>query len=847
MKTTLRAHVLVAAIGAVCLSAPTWASDSDFSNGITVDSTADAPDANVGDGICADSQGRCTLRAAIQEANAHAGEDTVDLSQINDPNNPIILTINGTDETWQTTGSTTTPFEAVDTPDASKGDLDITDSIRIVGAGSSKTIIEWSAASRTDGDPSTGDRVFQAQALTGNITVYISGLTIMNGSVGIPNSTDPANPYNLQVNGDGSIWQFKRFGGAITFGKGDAVSLYTATAHGGSGGNGGNGGSSSGESGYTIESATLNDVVLADNSSGSDGGGLYNTAPITIENSVVWGNTAGANGGGIYNDGAMTLMDSSIGTLTSNTSSTANTAENGGGLFDTGAHTSTILRTAINGNTATGGGGIAARSLVRVDITNSTLNGNTGNDVGGGITTNGTINLLNSTVTDNKSGSDSANGGAGLNSFGNGTYQLKNTLLANNQSANAVANCGCTGGECTSSHQFSSLGHNLEDANTCSLNATGDLPNTAPQLKALANNGGLSDTRALPSIQAGDSVTSPAIDAANDSGCPNNDQRKSLRPADGNLDGIVHCDIGAYEAYIVTADLQIRDLIAPDQVAKNTTTPVTITVLNGDTTQSATGVTLTTDALPADVTINSATYTVGSSTTANACSISSQTVSCAIGTLTASQTAKVSLSLTPTAVGTRTLTAHVSASTPADANLTNNTASATINVIGSSDLALSGTISNPPLYVFHEAIGQFTIVNKGPNAATSPRFAGTVSGDVTLKSISSSQGSCRITDDGYVCDLNTLAVGASAVINVSATVNKATTLTFQAQALAEPETDPDTTNNSATITVSVTEGANGGGGCSFDPKSPFDPTMPALLLLGIGGLILRRNTPRHLK
>lgn len=39
--------------------------------------TAPVNDANPGDGICATSSGNCTLRAAIQEANAHSGADTV--------------------------------------------------------------------------------------------------------------------------------------------------------------------------------------------------------------------------------------------------------------------------------------------------------------------------------------------------------------------------------------------------------------------------------------------------------------------------------------------------------------------------------------------------------------------------------------------------------------------------------------------------------------------------------------------------------------------------------------------------------------------------------------------------
>lgn len=41
-------------------------------------STADTPDANPGNGICADSMGRCTLRAAMMEANWMSGDDRIE-------------------------------------------------------------------------------------------------------------------------------------------------------------------------------------------------------------------------------------------------------------------------------------------------------------------------------------------------------------------------------------------------------------------------------------------------------------------------------------------------------------------------------------------------------------------------------------------------------------------------------------------------------------------------------------------------------------------------------------------------------------------------------------------------
>src|SRR5689334_24013888 len=42
-----------------------------------VNSTADLPDINPGDGLCATDGGACTLRAAVQEANAFAGADSI--------------------------------------------------------------------------------------------------------------------------------------------------------------------------------------------------------------------------------------------------------------------------------------------------------------------------------------------------------------------------------------------------------------------------------------------------------------------------------------------------------------------------------------------------------------------------------------------------------------------------------------------------------------------------------------------------------------------------------------------------------------------------------------------------
>src|SRR5215471_6164034 len=90
----------------------------------TVNTTADTVDANPGDGICADSNGQCSLRAAVMEANATQGNDTIML-----PVGTFQLTI---------------PYNG--RFDSSGGHLDINDGVSIVGTanpdGTPGTIIE---------------------------------------------------------------------------------------------------------------------------------------------------------------------------------------------------------------------------------------------------------------------------------------------------------------------------------------------------------------------------------------------------------------------------------------------------------------------------------------------------------------------------------------------------------------------------------------------------------------------------------------------------------------------------------------------------------------------------------
>ncbi len=62
-------------------------------NVLTVTSASDTPDANPGNGVCADAAGRCTLRAAMAEANWSSAEDRIEFALPGTA--PVLIQLNG--------------------------------------------------------------------------------------------------------------------------------------------------------------------------------------------------------------------------------------------------------------------------------------------------------------------------------------------------------------------------------------------------------------------------------------------------------------------------------------------------------------------------------------------------------------------------------------------------------------------------------------------------------------------------------------------------------------------------------------------------------------------------------
>ena len=269
--------VFVGAAWLVGGSVSAWAAPSTY----TVTSTADAVDANIGDNACRTAAGVCTLRAAIQESNAHNGADTISL-----PTGGVYkLTISGRNENH-----------------AATGDLDITDAVNITGAGASSVIIDGNGL----------DRVFDIDT---NGTVNISGVTIRNGNPGVAsgggiqtgatlaNQTVTLNLSNVVVTQNtGGV-----SGGGIA--NTDILSLTDVTVSNNT--CAGTSCSGGGISNSTGGVATLNRVTLSGNSA-TGGGGLESDFDVNLTNVTISNNSADSGAGMQHNSGNATLVNVTI-------------------------------------------------------------------------------------------------------------------------------------------------------------------------------------------------------------------------------------------------------------------------------------------------------------------------------------------------------------------------------------------------------------------------------------------------------------------------------------------------------------------------------------------------------
>jgi CSLREA domain-containing protein len=325
--------------------------------------------------------------------------------------------------------------------------------------------------------------------------VGISGLTLRDGTGTRVSTINPATGTNVFLNFGGAIYMT---GGALT----------------------------------------LTSCILSNNRGSGDGGAIYagSGVSLTIYSTTLSGNRS-QDGGAIHMNGGSSL--SSL--LMTDSTVSGNIADTGvgGGIFSGTNTTATVTNSTVSGNSATGqtgGGGGFFNVNGTLTIINSTISGNstsavtgTGPRGGGGIMNiSGQLTVTNSTITGN-----GAVRGGGI--YSDGSLNLSNSIVAGNDGGGYILSDifgPVTAGD-----------YNLvQNTSNTTLTGTHNITGQPALLGPLANNGGPTQTHALL-------PGSPAIDKGSATGT---DQRGFARPVDNEAiaNAANGADIGAFEVQL---------------------------------------------------------------------------------------------------------------------------------------------------------------------------------------------------------------------------------------------------------------------------------------------------------
>ena len=293
-----------------------------------VNHTVDLPDSLPGNGVCSAGFGLCTLRAAVMEANADATEDTVQLGV-------------GTYRLTRSSGP----------DDASFGDLDVYQPLRIRGAEMRATIL--SAA--------TGERVLELHAGQAVLT----RLTLRDGRA--------AGGAGVRVAGAASLWCERCL-----------IRDNRSSADGG------------GVEVLADGRADFYDTILGSNLAAGCGGALAVQGIAALVNGRLTRNRAlGAGGGACATRGESSLI------LAGSTVDGNSAGSNGGGLaLQAGLHA--LTNSTLSGNRAIRGGGLHVEEEAGVSGgEHVTIAANQAILGGGGVWNDGGLGLSNSVIGDN--------------------------------------------------------------------------------------------------------------------------------------------------------------------------------------------------------------------------------------------------------------------------------------------------------------------------------------------------------------------------------------------------------------------------------------------------------------
>jgi|GEM_PF-5119808 len=451
-------------------------------SGYIVNVATDAPDANIGDGLCKTAANKCSLRAAIQEANA-------------DPDNTVIalkekiykITLNGTGEEASATG-----------------DFDISTLITITGVSPVVTII----------DANFLDRAFDLQ--TGG-TLNLVNLTVRNGFSSEQGGAIAAEVDGTMVFANNVIFRgntSETAGGAISVVDGGAFSVQNSKFIGNLSAQGGalylyNAGNSAAvktlfddnnaEYGGAI-TVYISALAVEDSRFEDNLAGCYNTVacdPLLMEGGAIYAGNYDPNSGGditltrtgFYRNGstgwggAFSIYNALLTTDASTFDS--NTAVQGSGGGYTFGTNGTIDNSAFFNNTVTGANGVGGGVYFQdsaLTVTTSTFSGNSAYS-GGGVYVSGNapprarinsttlqhVTIANNSATDG-GGLWLVNGGGGL------------TVVASIIDGNTATSLGPDCGGATTTISWTLISNDTD----CNLTGTNNIIDQSAGLDALS-------------------------------------------------------------------------------------------------------------------------------------------------------------------------------------------------------------------------------------------------------------------------------------------------------------------------------------------------------------------------
>jgi len=298
---------------------------------------------------------------------------------------------------------------------------------------------------------------------------------------------------------------------------------------------------------------------------------------------------------------------------------------------------------------------------------------------------------------------------------------------------------------------------------------------------------------------------------------PNEMMEPSYTSADHNIGLAAYLldDIGWGTTNVNTnsIDLQVTQTDSATNIFITTNETYNLVVTNNGA-STATEVFIT-NMIPAGSTFVSATPGTGS------CFQSTTIVTCRLGDLISSGTINIAIVVTLNTVGTNTNTVFVDSVNPDGTILNNESIENTTVYVNNVDMGVSQTNSAGTIdYASNETYAITVTNNSSTDSAISLVLISTLPSSASFVSYTADTGwSCAASSNIVTCNLASLALSTSSVVNITATLNTAGSNT-NTVVISAANTDSNSANDSAAVVTtvgsappSIPTGTAGGGSC----------------------------------